>query len=776
MSNTHQEIDLKAQLQKSLIAIKKLKDKLNESERSKNEPIAVVGMDCRFPGGANNPEAFWKLLYNNEVGISEIPSNRWNLEDYYNPSQDVEGKIYTKCAGFIDNVENFDAGFFNISPREVMSMDPQQRLLLEVCWHALENANINPENLYETSTGVFIGISSFDYAARLRKAGKEVSRYVGTGNTLSVAAGRISYVLGLTGPSVAVDTSCSSSLVTLHMACQSLRNKECNVALTGGISLILSPEVTINFCEAKMLSPDGLCKTFDESANGYVRGEGCGIIVLKRLSDAIANGDNILACIKGSAVNHDGPSGGLTVPNGSSQKNVIKKAMENAGILPHEIDYFEAHGTGTPLGDPIEMDAIGTILKGIEKRALVGSVKTNIGHLEPAAGISGVMKIILSLQNQLIPAHLNFKNPNKYIPWKDLPIDIVTQNTPWKISERKRIAGVSSFGFSGTNAHVVVEEGILSTVFPHENVDTPCLLTLSAKSEKALEDLINLYVSYLNNNPALSFQDICYTANTCRSHFKYRKAIVASSANEAVKMLTEILNGESPSLKGDLSRFQREGWGEGLKFLNGEEINWNELYKYKKYNKVNLPNYPFQREKYWVENEGLTLSEKKSNQDYENRNELNKSEVVKPISESILLNKLESALLDDRYEILLEAVRTEVAKVLQLPSHQLPDVTVGFIELGLDSLMGIELKNKLQLELGYTLNTTVLFNYSTIELLVNYLLKEIFNESETPNMSDRQPIENPGYQDVILTNLNEITDEEAELLLQKKLAMLEHYN
>jgi acyl transferase domain-containing protein/acyl carrier protein len=716
-------IDLKNQLQKSLIAIKKLKEKLGEFEKAKDEPIAVVGMDCRFPKG-NNPEKFWELLCNNQSGISETPLSRWDNDEYYDANVNAKGKIYTKHAGFIDQPEYFDAGFFGISPREALYMDPQQRILLEVCWHALENANISPADLYKSLTGIFIGLTNFDYASVIKNADKELNRYVVTGNVLCVAAGRISNALGLMGPCMAIDTSCSSSAVALHQACQSLRNKECNVALAGGANLIFSPQVNINLCEAKMLAVDGLCKTFDESANGYVRGEGCGIVVLKRLSDAIANNDTILACIKGSAINHDGPSGGLTVPNGSSQKEVIKQAMKNASVLSHDIDYIEAHGTGTPLGDPIELETIGAVVKDIEQKMKVGSVKTNIGHLEPAAGIAGLIKIILSLQNETIPAHLNLKNPNKYIPWNELAIDVVTQNTEWKKSDKKRIAGLSSFGFSGTNAHLIVEEGIDSKKIAYSNLSEPALLCLSAKSEEALNELIKLYIQFFHKNKNINFSDVCYTANTCRSHFKFRKAIVAISADEAINILAgNNIKNENNKRIDTIAK----------QYLDGEEINWVEFYKDAKYNKVALPNYPFQRQKYWIENNNTSTKRLNNKTDQENNSEIknqNKAEELVQESISVLITKLKSALPNERYGILLHEIRTEVAKVMELPSAQLPDIEMGFVEMGIDSIMGIELKNKLQESLGYAISTTTLFNYPTINSLTKFLLAEIFIETE----------------------------------------------
>jgi len=427
------------------------------------EPVAITGMACRFPGGADDPDAFWRLLKSGGDAISEVPGDRWDIAAFYDPNPNAPGKMCCRYGGFLERVDLFDADFFGISPREAVSMDPQQRLLLEVSWEALEHANQQREQLFGSSTGVFVGISTSDYAsirAALRDR-KAIDAYYMSGATLSVAAGRLSYLLGVTGPCMSIDTACSSSLVSIHLACQSLRNRESRLALAAGVGLILSPEPSINFSKAGMLARDGRCKTFDAAADGYVRGEGCGVVVLKRLSDALADGDRVLAIIRGSAINQDGSSGGLTVPSGPSQEAVIRMALAGAGLEPLQISYVEAHGTGTPLGDPIEINALAAALckeRAWDHPLIVGSVKTNIGHLEAASGIAGVIKVVLSLLHREIPAHLHFRTPNPHIDWKNMPIDVATQGRPWLPAEGRRIAGVSAFSFSGTNAHIVLEE------------------------------------------------------------------------------------------------------------------------------------------------------------------------------------------------------------------------------------------------------------------------------------------------------------------------------
>ncbi|NEQ72612.1 MAG: SDR family NAD(P)-dependent oxidoreductase [Okeania sp. SIO2C9] len=531
-----------------------------EALQSETEPIAIIGMSCRFPGGANSPEAFWEILNQGIDAISEVPQERWKIDEYYDPNPDTPGKIITRYGGFLSQVDRFDAPFFGISRREAQSLDPQQRLLLEVSWEAIERANLLPEELFKTQTGVFIGICTSDYSQQLANFGTPEA-YWGTGSALSAAAGRLSYILGLTGPSLSVDTACSSSLVSVHLACQSLRNRESELALAGGVNFLLSPDNSIVFSHAKMLSPDGRCKTFDAEANGYVRSEGCGVIILKRLSDAVAHGDNILAVIRGSAINQDGASGGLTVPNGPSQQAVIRQALENSGVAPASISYIEAHGTGTSLGDPIEVGSVGEVFKKThtqEKPVIMGSVKSNIGHLEGAAGIAGLMKVVLQLQHQQIVPSLHFHQPNPYISWEQLPVEVSTQMRSWPNNGQARVAGVSSFGFSGTNAHIVLEETPIEgqnqshrdSAFMsggEEKIERSVqILTLSGKTEKALSDLVKSYQNYLqapNNERKLA--DICYTANTSRAKFDCRLAIISSNRQELVEKLQKYTQGES---------------------------------------------------------------------------------------------------------------------------------------------------------------------------------------------------------------------------------------
>ena len=453
----------------------------------------------------------------------------------------------TRWAGLVDDVDRFDPQFFGISPREARAMDPQQRLLLEVAWHALEHAGIPPDSLAGSSTGTYIGACNADYAQMLFGGdGRDLDMYLATGNADSVASGRLSYVLGLQGPALSVDTACSSSLVATHLAVQGLRSRDCDLALAGGVNVILSAKTTIALSQAKMMAADGRCKAFDAAADGFVRGEGCGILVLKRLPDAERDGDRILAVIRGSAVNQDGRSNGLTAPNGPSQTAVIRAALADGSVEPTEVGYVEAHGTGTSLGDPIEIQAMGTALgadRSAADRLLVGSVKTNIGHLESAAGVAGLIKLVLAMEHGQVPASLHLQEPNPYIPWERLPIDVATELRPWPQAGRA-LAGVSSFGFSGTNAHIIVEPapGPAPTEGdPGADGDRPVrsrhLLAISAADPDTLDSLAERYAEFLRNGQG-SLPDLARMAATARAHHGHRLAVVASDAAEAADALT----------------------------------------------------------------------------------------------------------------------------------------------------------------------------------------------------------------------------------------------
>ncbi|MEK8021248.1 MAG: polyketide synthase, partial [Candidatus Parabeggiatoa sp.] len=429
------------------------------------EPIAIIGIGCRFPGGANNAERYWQLLVDGVDAITEIPPDRWNINKFYHPDPPKPGKTYVRWGGFVENIDQFDPQFFGISPREAARMDPQQRLLLEIVWEALEDGGQVPEQLAGSKTAVFVGMMVNDYQHLQTSVLNRnlIDAQTSTGIAMSIAANRISYVFDFKGPCIALDTACSSSLVTVHLACQSLWQGDSTLALAGGVNIMICPETTIAESKATMLSPDGRSKSFDARANGYVRGEGAGMVVLKPLSRALADGDPIYALIRGSTTNQDGHSNGLTVPNGLAQEAAIREVLEQTNISPQDIQYVEAHGTGTPVGDPIEANTLGRVLgrsRPPGEYCLIGSVKTNIGHLEGAAGIAGLTKVALALSHGQIPPHLHFETPNPQIQFEALQVRVPTSLTPWPENHNglPRLAGVNSFGFGGTNAHILLQE------------------------------------------------------------------------------------------------------------------------------------------------------------------------------------------------------------------------------------------------------------------------------------------------------------------------------
>jgi len=532
-------------LKRAYRQLNELKSRLQAMESAGSEVIAVVGMACRFPG-SDDPEAFWQLLRNKRHAIREIPKERWDTASVFNSNPDAPGKTYSRWAGFLDHVDSFDAGFFGISPREAMNIDPQQRLLLEVAWEALEDAGQIPDRLAGSRTGVFVGICGSDYGQIVFRNLEGINAYSGTGTALSVVAGRLSYFLDLRGPSVAIDTACSSSLVAVHNACQSLRNRETDLALAGGVSLTLVPESFIMGGKMRVFAPDGKCKPFDAAADGIVGGEGCGIVVLKRQSDALRDGDRILALIKGSAVNQDGRSVGLTAPNGLSQQAVIREALHQAGLSGSEVSYLEAHGTGTTLGDPIEVEALTSALmtpRDDRQVCAIGAVKANIGHLIAAAGISGLIKTVLCLQHAEIPPQINLNKLNPSISLPEKYFIIPTEAWPWT-PRGARYAGVSSFGWAGTNCHVILGEAPSQTdIMATEDDDASSLvnlLPLSARSENALHAMAEAYEQSLItgrlSEPPL--RDVCYTASARRTHHQHRLAVVCATHDECGQRLS----------------------------------------------------------------------------------------------------------------------------------------------------------------------------------------------------------------------------------------------
>lgn len=519
------------------------------------EPIAIIGMGCRFPGAAN-PRAFWQLMCSGGDAITEVPADRYDIDAFYDPRPGTPGKVMSRRGGFLEQIDHFDAAFFKLSPREASRMDPQHRLLLEVAWEAMEDAGLVPEKLADEITGVFIGIITGDYWDRQFRHPADLDVYATAGSARSGAAGRLSYALGLRGVSVALDAACSSSLVAVHLACQSLRTGSCTMALAGGVNVILNPDHTIGFSQGRMMAPDGHCKAFDARADGYVRSEGVGVVILKPLSRAEADGDPIYALIRGSASNNDGRCELFMAPSVEGQQAGLRMAYRDAGIDPRQVQYVEAHGTGTSVGDPVEIKALGSVLcegRPANHPLLVGSVKTNIGHTEGAAGLAGLIKAALCLKHGMIPPNLHFHEPNPAIPWQSYALMIPTRLVPWPQSDGPRLAGVSSFGIAGTNAHIVLQEappGRAEVPLTDRGGKMTQLLSLSAQTPDALKALARAYMNHLEEEEFVqqAFSDICYTSNLRRTHHDHRLAVVAGGRQEAHDTLAAFLRGETVPL------------------------------------------------------------------------------------------------------------------------------------------------------------------------------------------------------------------------------------
>src|SRR5271154_5767822 len=532
--------DLKDALLRSLRKVRHLQRTLEVVESVSSQPIAIVGMSCRAPGGAASPESYWSLLESGGDAVGPLP-RRWSRE-LLRRLEDVTGGL-TQAGGFLDGGEEFDASFFGISPREAVEMDPQQRLILEAVWEALERAGLRPEGLGESRSGVYLGSMGSDYGLRSPEA---MTMWTVTGTTSSVLAGRVSYVLGLEGPAMTIDTACSSSLSALHLACTALRQGECDLALTGGVTVMSTPSTFVALGPDNGMAPDGRCKAFSAGADGAGWSEGCGVLVLKRQSDAERDGDEILALIRGSAVNQDGRSQGLTAPNGPSQQRVIRAALSASGVDAHAIDAVEAHGTGTSLGDPIEAGALAAVFgptRREERPLWLGSSKSNLGHTQAAAGVLGVMKMVLALRHEVLPKTLHAERPSGRIEWEGSGLSLLQEARAWpRSASRVRRAGVSSFGISGTNAHVVLEEAParnanLAAVVADASAQPLIPLLVSGRDEAALRAQAGRYGEWLSQHPDVDFSSVVATAALHRTQFASRAAVSVHDAAEAAEAL-----------------------------------------------------------------------------------------------------------------------------------------------------------------------------------------------------------------------------------------------
>ncbi|MER6121058.1 beta-ketoacyl synthase N-terminal-like domain-containing protein, partial [Streptomyces sp. NPDC001743] len=529
-------------------ASKAVTKRTHRTAAASDDPIAIVSMACRLPGGIDTPEDYWHLLSSGGDAVSGLPP-RWESLDVYDPDPDAAGKSYAREGGFIRDAEGFDAAFFGISQREALSMDPQQRLVLETAWEALERAGVGPGSLSGSRTGVYLGAMSSDYGEQGREL-DAFDGYVSTGNASSVVSGRVSYALGLQGPAVTVDTACSSSLVAMHLAATALRQGECELALVGGVTVMSTPRLFVEFSRLKGMAPDGRCKSFSAQADGAGWSDGVGILVLKRLSSAERDGDRVLAVIRGSAVNQDGRSQGLTAPNGPSQQRVIHDALDASRLTPADIDAIEAHGTGTPLGDPIEAGALAEVFgpgRTDDRPVYLGSSKSNIGHAQAAAGVAGVMKMVLALQHETLPKTLYVDEPSPHIEWDGSGLELLNVARPWtRNTSRTRRAGVSSFGLSGTNAHVIIEEPPVAKPAEPATADArPFPVVVSGQSEEAVRAQAGRWADWIAGNPDVPPADIAATAALHRTHFESRAAVTASEPGQLVDGLRALAGGRA---------------------------------------------------------------------------------------------------------------------------------------------------------------------------------------------------------------------------------------
>ena len=767
-----------------------------EMQDIEQEPIAIIGMGCRFPR-ANNLQEFWTLLHTGQDALQEVPAHRWDIQRLYDPDRTVPGKMASRWGGFLDQVDQFDWRAFRMLPREATAMDPQHRLLLEVAWEALEDAGLPLEQVAGSQTSVSLGIGWNDYLRLRARNWSQLDDYTALGNADGAAAHRLSYFFDLRGPSVAVNSLCTSGLSALHLACQSLWAGEASLALAGGVSLTLSPDSMIMVSQAGLLSADGRCKTLDAAADGYVRGEGAGIVVLKPLSQ-VSRSDRVYTLIRAIAFNHNGHNTWITAPSQTAQEALLRDAYRKAGLHPAQVDYVELNGTGFRRGDAIEAKALGAVLGNCPQRThpcFIGSVKTNIGHLDAASGIASVIKVALSLYHREIPSTLNLQTINPHIPLDDLHLAVPQTSTPWPEKAGVPIAGVTTLSFSGANAHAVLSAHssiVDETSLEDDEGDKQQvyrLLPLSACSEQALYGLAKAYEDFLQtqvSNTESSWRDICYSASVRRTHHRHRLAVLGRTPQEAAEALCFSIQKQfsSDNIQENNSERQNEipAYLANLKrlYTSGHEVNWSELYREEECHCVSLPVYCWQRERLWPD----WLDVEEISTPPEQRGSMLPSVSDSPTqlaataleNKQSVLNQLRLALAQERPEILRTALTKQAQELLGLDAKQSFGPQQGVFELGMDSLTATRFANQLQVQLGCSLSPILLFSYPTMESLVNYLLKDVLSLLVLEPAITHEFVQTPQQsesQRSVVSDFENLSDTDIEALLAYKLNAIE---
>ncbi len=807
--------------------IRELREKLMAAEaRTSSEPIAIIGMAGRFPGSGASLDAFWRMIVEGRDAVRSIPAERWDRDAFYAPEAAVPGKMNTRHAAFLDDVARFDASFFDVTPREAVTMDPQQRIFLETAWHALEDAGLTRAMLSGSDTGVFVGVHSHstDYCAMQFADPAALDGYAATGSAHDMIAGRLAYWLDLRGPSLVVNTACSSSLVAVHLACRSLRSGESSSAVVGGINLLLLPTSGVAMSQLQMLAGDGHSKTFDARADGFGRGEGCGVVILKRLSDAVRDGDRVLALIRGSAMNQDGRTNGLTAPSGLAQQRLLRRALEDAGVSPSQVGYFEAHGTGTALGDPIEVEAIAAVLGGEQRRfpCVLGSIKANIGHLEGGAGIAGLIKSVLVLRHGYLPPVANLEQLNPHLALSGSGLTIPNSGRIWP-RDGRRFAGVSSFGWSGANAHVVLEEAPEEPL-ERESAPGPVVVAVSGQTSAALQAMAAAYAEWIEGAAKHELADISYSSAMRRTHHAERIAVIGHDGRElATQLRRRAAGGHAPAAGQLVLRLKQLA----ELFEQGVEIDWKEIYP--THGKVvSLPQYPFQGKRYWLKSAtaadssiaesmrqapGFTVQAGASNlsdeaQVYRLFSDIARSdaplygvihapaavsfgaaaEMLNPerspaeaeiplakINEGEgatgLVTELRALSERDRFERLLTFISRETKEVFGMPQSEPLDENRGLVEMGMDSLMAVILQNELQAAFGVQLSATLVLDYPSITSLARFLQEKLFVKSSPAPAAPPAESLKPSHADLV--SVAEMNDSETDAALAAELVMIQ---